>query len=105
MDDDAEWDEFAKLGQNRPKQPEAIKTRAEPVKPAEQRPKKKGSDSLDSWDFDAKPKTSSAKPQANVLQYQGTTVKSAGFGDFDSMLEGPKPGSNKLYVRNNLVNA
>lgn len=96
MDDDAEWDEFAKLGQNRAKPVETTKKRSEAVKPVEQRPKKKRSDSMDSWDFDTKPKTSSAKPVSKEPAYQGQAMKSAGFGDFDSMLEGNKPGSNKL---------
>jgi hypothetical protein len=91
---DAEWDEFAKLGQGRAKAEPASKKRAEPVKPAEQREKKR--DSVDSWDWDAKPKTAPQKPPGDGVKLEAQSVKAAGFGDFDDILEGKKPSASKM---------
>jgi hypothetical protein len=94
MSDDAEWDEFAKLGESRNKAIADAKKRSEPVKPAEYREKKR--DSVDSWDFDSKPKTSAPKEAAGKPKIQAQTIKSAGFGDFDEILEGKKNTGNKM---------
>lgn len=97
MSDDAEWDEFAKLGQERARPALDSKKRSEPVKPAENREKKREKrDSLDSWDFDAKPMTGTPKLQAEQPKYLAQNIKASGFGDFDDILEGKKTSGNKM---------
>lgn len=96
MSDD-DWEEFAKLGQNRNKNVQPDRQRSDAVKPSENREKKpQKRDSVDSWDFDAKPKTASSPIGKEQPKYQAQNIKSAGFGDFDDIVEGKKAAGNKM---------